>query len=105
GHACDRARLVWALPEECWAPGGHGSSGPAGSVPGGREVLGNGGAGELLAEQTGKQQYRAAWPVARDNVLGLPGSVAGDENDTADGLAVDLSDVVLDPVVLAVRAG
>jgi len=31
----------------------------------GGEVLGNGGPGELLAQQAGKEQQRAAWPVTR----------------------------------------
>src|SRR5438552_3541102 len=47
---------------------------------------------------------RAAWPVTRHYVLGLPGGVIGDQHDTADRLAVDLSDVVLEEAVVAVRA-
>jgi hypothetical protein len=63
-----------------------------------------GGAGELLAQQAGKEQQRAAWPVTRHDVLGLSGGVEGDWDDTADGLAVDLSDVVLKETVVAVGA-
>ena len=37
-------------------------------------------------------------------MLGLPGGVTGDQDDTADGLTVDLSDVVLEEAVVAVRA-
>src|SRR6266481_578427 len=69
-----------------------------------REVLGNRSACELLTQQTGKEQQRSAWPVTRHDVLGLPGGVIGDEHDTADRLAVDLSDVVLEEAVVAVRA-
>ena len=47
--------------------------------------------GELLAQQAGKEQQRSARPVTRHNVLGLPGGVAGDEDDTADGLAAATS--------------
>src|SRR5712691_732238 len=76
---------------------GHGSvSGLAGG-----EVLGMGGVGELLAHQAGQQQQRAAWPVVRHDVLGLPGGVAGDQDDRADGLAADLSGVVLEEAVVA----
>ena len=71
----------------------------------GGEVPGNGGPGELLAQQAGKEQQRAAWPVTRHDVLRLPGVVAGDEDDTADGLAADLSDVVLEEAVVGVGAG
>jgi len=71
----------------------------------GSEVLGIGGAGELLAQQAGQEQQRAAWPVARHDVLGLPSVVAGDQDDTADGFAADLSDVVLEEAVLAAGAG
>jgi hypothetical protein len=38
-------------------------------------------------------------------VLGLPGVVAGHQDDTADGLAADLSDVVLEEALLAAGAG
>src|SRR6266550_3248550 len=68
------------------------------------EVLGDRGARELVTQQTGKEQKRAAWPVTRHDVLGLPGGVIGDEHHTADGLAVDLSDVVLEEAVVTVRA-
>ena len=67
-------------------------------------MLGKRGAGELLVQQAGKEQQRAAWPVTRHDVLGLPGGVAGDQDDTADGLAADLSDVVLEEAVLAAGA-
>ena len=74
-----------------------------GSVSGfvGEEVLGNGGAGEFLAQQAGKEQQRAAWSITRHDVLGLP-RVAGDQDDTADGLAPNLTDVVLEEAVVAV---
>ena len=64
-------------------------------------MLGQGGAGELLAHQAGQEQERGAWPVVRHDVLGLPGGVAGNQNDTADGLAADLSGVVLEEAVVA----
>src|SRR6266480_1929554 len=75
---------------------------PVSGLPVG-EVLGNSGAREPLTQQTGKEQQRAAWPVTRHDVLGLPGGVIGDEYNTADRLAVDLSNVVLQKAV-AVRA-
>jgi len=68
-------------------------------------VLGNGGTGEFLAQQAGQEQQRTAWPVSRDNVLGLPGCIAGDQDYTADGLAADLSDVVLEKAVVAAWTG
>ena len=52
-----------------------------------------------------KSSSDAAWPVTRHDVLGLPGGVTGDQDDTADGLTVDLSDVVLEEAVVAVGAG
>src|SRR6266568_1400156 len=64
-----------------------------------------GGAGELLAQQAGQDQQRAAWPVVRRDVPGLPGGVAGNQDDRADGLAADLSGVVLEEAVVAVGAG
>src|SRR6266446_2411911 len=80
-----------------------GSFRPVSGLPGG-EVLGNRSARELLTQQTGKEQQRTAWPVSRHDVLGLPGGVIGDQHDTADRLAVDLSYVVLEEAVVAVRA-
>ena len=74
--------------------------GPVSGLAGG-EVLGIGGVGELLAHQAGQEQQRTAWPVVRHDVLGLPGGVAGDQDDTADGLAADLSGVVLEEAVVA----
>src|SRR5215470_2916463 len=71
----------------------------------GGEALGIGGTVELLAQQAGQEQQRTAWPVARHDVLGLPGVVADDQDNTADGLAADLSDVVLEEAVLATGAG
>src|SRR5258708_37477957 len=71
----------------------------------GGEMTGDRGAGELLAQQAGKVDQRAAWPVTRHDVLGLPGGVTGDQNDTADGLTVDFGDVVLEEAVVAVGAG
>src|SRR6476660_6367138 len=65
------------------------------------EVLGIWRAGELLAEQAGHEQQRAAWPVVRCDVLGLPGGVSGDQADTANGLAADPGGVVLDERVVA----
>jgi hypothetical protein len=50
-----------------------------------------------------KSSSEPAWPVTRHDVLGLPGGVAGDQDDTADGLAADLSDVVLEEAVIAIR--
>src|SRR5713226_1178692 len=69
------------------------------------EVLGVGGAGEFFAHQAGQEQQRAPWPVVRRDVLGLPGGVASDQDDTADGLAADLSGVVLEPAVVAAGTG
>src|SRR5258707_5087907 len=71
----------------------------------GGEVLSNGGAGELLAQQAGKKQQRAERPGTRPDMLGLPGGVASDQDDTANGLTVDLGDVVLEEAVVAVGAG
>ena len=55
----------------------------------GDEVLGKGGAGELPTQQAGDEQQRAAWPLVYHDVLGLPGGVAGNDADDAEGLAVD----------------
>jgi hypothetical protein len=60
---------------------------------------------ELVAYQAGQEQQRAARPLVRRDALGLPGGVAGDEHDAADRLAADLGGVVLEPVVVAERAG
>src|SRR5258705_7453877 len=68
------------------------------------EVLSNGGAGELLAQQAGKVHQRGAGPVTRHDALGLPGGVTGDQDDTADGLTVDFGDVVLEETVVAIGA-
>ena len=38
-------------------------------------------------------------------MLGLPGGVTRDQDDTANGLTVDLGDVVLEEAVIAVGAG
>jgi len=58
----------------------------------------------FLRSRRDSEQQRAAWPVIRHDALGLPGGVAGDQDDTADGLAADLSDVVLEEAVVAVGA-
>src|SRR5271165_4680165 len=71
----------------------------------GQEVLRVGGAGELLADQPGQQQQCAPRPVVPYDVLRLPGGVALDHRDVADRLAADAGGVVLEPAVLAVRAG
>src|SRR5262245_33641280 len=71
----------------------------------GNEVLGEGGACELLAHQASEEQHRAARPVVHHYVLGLPGSVAADRDDNAGGLAADLTGVVLEEAVIAVIAG
>src|SRR5713226_9636455 len=80
-------------------------AGPLGRVASsglaGEEVLGVGGAGEFFGHQAGQEQQRAPWPVVRRDVLGLPGGVASDQDDTADGLAADLSGVVLKEAVAA----
>ena len=60
--------------------------GPSVSGLAGGEVLGQRGVSELLAHQPGQEQQRGAWPVVCHNVLGLPDSVAGDQDDTADRL-------------------
>jgi hypothetical protein len=63
----------------------------------GDEVL----AAELLAQQAGDEQQRAARPVVHHDVLSLSG-VAGNQDDNAYGLAADLSGVVLEEAVVAV---
>src|SRR5215471_3338676 len=68
------------------------------------KVLGNGGAGEFICQQAGEVHHRGAWPITRYDALGLPSGVALDQHDTADWIAADFSDVVLEPAVLAVRA-
>jgi hypothetical protein len=67
-------------------------------------VLGNGGTRELLTQQAGEVHHRGARPIARHDVLGLAGVVALDQDDTTERLAVDFSDVVLDPAVVAIGA-
>src|SRR5262249_47072263 len=64
------------------------------------EVSGIGSAGELLARQAGQEQQRAAWPVVRGDVAGVPVRIATDKDGAGDRLATDSSDVVLDPTVL-----
>ena len=68
-------------------------------------MLGIGGAGEILAYQPGQEQQCASGPVVAHDVLRLPGGVAGDHGDVADRLAADPGGVVLEPAVVAVRAG
>src|SRR5262245_49607922 len=70
-----------------------------------RGSAGRGGAGELLVHQAGEEQQRVAWPVVHHDALGLPGGVAGDRDDDAEGLAFDLRGVVLEEAVVAVVAG
>lgn len=77
---------------------------PSGLGRAGAEVFGIGGAGELLAHQAG-QQHRAEWPVVRRDVLGLPAALRGDQDGTADGLAVDLSGLDLEETAVGVVAG
>jgi hypothetical protein len=43
--------------------------------------------------------------VVHHDVLGLPGGVAGNHPDNAEGLAADLSGVVLEEAVVAVVTG
>src|SRR5215831_15656995 len=62
-------------------------------------------AGEVLAHQPGHEQQCGAGPVVGDDVLRLPGGVAGDQDGVADLLAADPGGVVLQEAVLAVRAG
>ena len=64
----------------------------------------DGGAGELLADQPGQEQQRAARPVVAHDALRLPGGVVVDQGDVADRLAADPGGVILDLAVLAVRA-
>jgi hypothetical protein len=71
----------------------------------GEEVLPVGGAGEVLAYQPGQEQQCAAGPVVAHDPLRLPGGVAGNQGDVADRLAADPGGVVLEPAVLALRAG
>lgn len=65
-------------------------------------MLGNGGTRELLTQQASEVHHRGARPIARHDVLGLAGVVAIDQNDTTERLAVDFSDVVLDPAVVGI---
>ncbi len=67
-------------------------------------MFGNGGARELLRQQAGEVHDRGARPIARHDVLGLAGVVALDQDHTTERLAVDFSDVVLDPAVVAIGA-
>ena len=80
-------------------------------------MFGNGGTRELLTQQAGEVHHRGARPIARDDVLGLAGVVALNQDDTTERLAVDFSDagrdgaqrqpsghVVLDPAVVAIGA-
>src|ERR671932_1303086 len=69
------------------------------------EVGAIGGAGELFAQQARQEQQRAARPVARRDVLGLPVGIAAYQDNSADGLATDCSDVVLEKAVFAAGAG
>ena len=62
----------------------------------GEEVIPVGGAGEVLVYQPGQEQQCAPGPIVAHDVLGLPGGVAGDRDDDADWLAVNLSGVVLE---------
>src|SRR5262249_48971585 len=72
----------------------------------GGEMLGVGGAGELLADQPGQLNERGPGPVVGHDVLRLPGGVTGDQDGVADlGYAADLGDVVLEEAVFAVRTG
>src|SRR5262245_59658800 len=72
----------------------------------GGEVLGVGGASELLDYQPGQVQQCGPGPVVGHDALRLPGGVAGDQDDVADLLTTaDLGGVVLQEAVLAVRAG
>ena len=68
-------------------------------------MLGLRGGGELLAQQAGDEQHRAARPVVHDQMLGLTGGAAGNRDDNAGGLAVDLRGVVLKEAVVTVGAG
>src|SRR6516165_870257 len=68
------------------------------------EVLRVRGADELLVEQAREVDHGADRPIARDDVLGLPGGVAGYEDDAAERLVVDPGDVVLEPSVVPPRA-
>ena len=65
-------------------------------------VPGQVGTGEVLAEQPGDEQDRAARPVVDHDVLSLAGRVAVDLDDHAGGLAADRGDVVLEEAVVAV---
>ena len=69
------------------------------------EVFGDRGAGELLTQQTCKDHHRVERPVACHNMLRLAGGVTGDEDDTANGLTVNLGNVVFDEPVVAVGTG
>jgi hypothetical protein len=68
-------------------------------------VLTHGGAGEVLAYKSRHEQQCAPGPVVGHDVLHLPGGVAGNQHDVANGLALDPSGVVLEEAVVAIRAG
>lgn len=76
-----RRRLGWAVRP---APGIVVSG-----LVGGEEVLGEGGAGELLVHLAGEEQQRVAWPMEHREFLGLSDGVAGDRDDNLHGLAED----------------
>src|SRR5215510_2706608 len=70
----------------------------------GGKVLGNRRPGEFPRQQAGEAHDRSAWPITRYDMLGLPSVVALDQYDTADWLAANFGDVVLEPAVVPVRA-
>src|SRR5262245_1398339 len=70
----------------------------------GKEVLGKERTSELLVHQSREEQQRVAWPVVHHDVLGLPGDVAGDRDDDAEELALDLRGVILKKTIVAVGA-
>src|SRR5215468_12277570 len=75
------------------------------SVPARSEMLADGGACEMVADQSGHPQQGVPGPVVGHDVLRLPGGVTRDQNDVADQLAAHAGGVVLQEAVLAVRTG
>src|SRR5215831_14465834 len=76
-----------------------------GSVLGDGEMVPVRRAREVLADEPGQEQQCAPRSVVANDVLRLPRSVAGDQDDVADRLAADACRVVLEEAVLAVWAG
>ena len=70
------------------------------------EVLGERRTAEVPAKSPRKMDHGSTWSIARQDVLGLTSVVSLYENDAANGIAANASDVVFQPAVgIAVRTG